>query len=118
MFAFLTKFLLLARSPFRTCGSSKPDPREMAGVFDRLRIGHLHGDAHKTGTPRCFPHSLGATSQSPQKIDAIRTPGGPFREAKDSRSKQTRERLDASRETSNVCVSPEKRKGRHEREPI
>ena len=54
---------------------------------------------------------LGGTSQSPQKIDAIRTTGGPFREAKDSRSKQTRERLDACRETSDVCVCPEKGAG-------
>jgi hypothetical protein len=48
------------------------------------------------------------TSQSPQKIDAISTTGGPLREAKDSRTKQTRERLDACRETSDVCVCPEK----------
>ena len=54
---------------------------------------------------------VGSTSQSPQKIDAIRTTGGPFREAKDSRIKQTRERLDACRETSDVCVCPEKGAG-------
>jgi hypothetical protein len=51
------------------------------------------------------------TWQSPQKIDAISTIGGPFREAKDSRTKQSRERLDACRETSDVCVCPEKGAG-------
>jgi hypothetical protein len=35
----------------------------------------------------------------------------PFREAKGSRIKQTRERLDACRETSDVCVCPEKGAG-------
>ena len=35
----------------------------------------------------------------------------PFREAKDTRSKQTTERLDAWRETSDVCVCPEKGAG-------
>ena len=39
------------------------------------------------------------------------TTGGPFREAKDSRSKQTGERLDACWETSDVCVCPEKGAG-------
>ena len=65
----------------------------------------------RLGLPPLRCSFVGGTSQSQQKIDAIRTTGAPFREAKDSRTKQTRERLDACREASDVCVRPEKGAG-------
>ena len=68
------------------------------------------GYACKTRTPVALFIRWGHLAGS-QKIDAISTTGAPFREAKDSRSKQTRERLDACRETSDVCVCPEKGAG-------
>jgi hypothetical protein len=54
---------------------------------------------------------VGRTSQAHRRSMREARRVARFREAKDTRSKQTRERLHACRETSDVCVCPEKGAG-------